>query len=146
MINLKCKLVKSAREWIGTPFHLHGRIKHKGCDCIGLIIAIAKKLNLYSKSGDQLSNHDFFDYTLEDGQILKSFLNKHLYKKDYYDIGDVLLLQSTQTIYHCGIVGNYKIISNKSLIHSCIIREKVIEHRILNPLEKKILGIYSFFI
>lgn len=29
-----------AREWIGTPFAAHARIKHAGADCVGLIAGI----------------------------------------------------------------------------------------------------------
>lgn len=33
-----CRLLKAARTCIGTPFQLGGNSRHKGLDCIGLVV------------------------------------------------------------------------------------------------------------
>ena len=35
-------MIDEAREWIGTPFVHQGRTKGQACDCLGLVIAVAK--------------------------------------------------------------------------------------------------------
>ena len=42
-INQK-KIIKEARNWLGTPFHHQASRKNIGCDCIGFIIGIARAL------------------------------------------------------------------------------------------------------
>lgn len=42
----RSQFVAEAREWIGTPF-IHGQsLKGVGCDCIGLIVGVAKQFRL----------------------------------------------------------------------------------------------------
>ncbi len=45
------KIVEKSREWIGTPFHEQGRQKGIGCDCVGLILGIAKEIGVTSLIG-----------------------------------------------------------------------------------------------
>ena len=35
-------MIDEARKWIGTPFVHQGRTKGQACDCLGLVIAVAK--------------------------------------------------------------------------------------------------------
>ncbi len=39
-------IVDVAKTYIGTPFHHLGRIKDVGIDCVGIIICVAKELNI----------------------------------------------------------------------------------------------------
>lgn len=39
-IELRHSIVREAREWLGTPYHHHGRIKHVGVDCAHLLCAV----------------------------------------------------------------------------------------------------------
>lgn len=34
------KIVRAAREWIGTPFHHRACVKGIGCDCLGLVLGV----------------------------------------------------------------------------------------------------------
>lgn len=38
-------IINEARSWIGTPYHHQARIKHVGCDCLGLIIGIWENIS-----------------------------------------------------------------------------------------------------
>lgn len=40
------RVVKEAREWIGTPFIPHQSVKGHGCDCKGLLWGVARELRL----------------------------------------------------------------------------------------------------
>ena len=56
-------IVAEARSWIGTAFKHQGRMKKSygnrgGCDCIGLIVGVAKVLQLSSGQGWMLDYYD----------------------------------------------------------------------------------------
>lgn len=36
----RTNIVRAAREWLGTPYHHHGRIKHAGTDCAMFPLAV----------------------------------------------------------------------------------------------------------
>ena len=42
MSDLRSQIIDKAREYIGTPFHLHARVKHIGIDCVGLIYCVLR--------------------------------------------------------------------------------------------------------
>lgn len=73
-----------AESWIGTRFHHQGRIKRDefgqgGCDCIGLILGIAKRFNLKSKlDNSPLLHHDLSSYSkFPQKNRLEEHLKKH---------------------------------------------------------------------
>lgn len=35
-----------ARRWVGTPYHHEGRVLGQSCDCIGLVIGVARNLGM----------------------------------------------------------------------------------------------------
>ncbi len=35
-------VVRTARTWLGTPYHHQGRLKGVGVDCAGLLIGVAQ--------------------------------------------------------------------------------------------------------
>lgn len=37
-------IVEAARQWIGTPYQHQASLKHKGCDCLGLIRGIWREI------------------------------------------------------------------------------------------------------
>jgi len=39
-------VVAEARQWLGTPYHHGASVKGAGCDCIGLIIGVARCLGM----------------------------------------------------------------------------------------------------
>ncbi len=55
-------IIRTARSYIGTPFHHHGRLKNIGVDCLGLLIGVAKELNLNDKMGRPIQFHDTLNY------------------------------------------------------------------------------------
>ena len=38
------KLVAEAKEWLGTPYHVRGRIKGVGCDCGTFLLGVAENV------------------------------------------------------------------------------------------------------
>lgn len=50
------QFITKAREWVGTPYHHQARLKHVGCDCIGLIVGVAREF------GIEIDHEDFLHY------------------------------------------------------------------------------------
>lgn len=46
-------VVKEARTWIGTPFAHQGRTKGRACDCLGLMIGVAKAVGYTPQDYDE---------------------------------------------------------------------------------------------
>ena len=81
-------IVTTARKWLGTPFHHQGRVPNVGLDCVGLVIQVAKELNL--------SNFDTTNYSaIPDGKVLKSLCEQEMIEVPYINAqyGDVLLFK-----------------------------------------------------
>lgn len=141
---MRTKIVKEARSWIGTPFHMHGRLKNIGCDCIGLILGVAQKLNLQSKQNYVLPHFDHLNYNARESSLkLEYQLNTHLKPSVKINIADIVLLEFDSTPRHVGLVGDYNN-NGFSIIHANIRLKKVVEHELDESLTKRIVGIYSF--
>ena len=144
MITINARIVAEARSFLNTPFHLQGRKKGIGVDCIGLIIGIAESLTIYSKQGGLIKDYDILNYSIFDGtQYLKKELTQHLEETNFLNLGNIVLFQGLPNSYHLGIIADYST-DNFSLIHACISRSKVVEHRLTDELKNKIIKIYQF--
>ncbi len=133
MIYTRHKIASYARKWVGTPFCNGGRRNGIGCDCLGLLIGVAKRFNFHSiYENKPITAFDITSYQyLEGSKQLASELNKHLIKINTPKIGSIALINN-DNISHIGIVADY--ISNPnlfSLIHASIERKSVIEHRLI---------------
>ena len=54
----RAAVVAEARTWIGTPFHHQASLKGIGCDCIGLVVGVARALGL--PEADRFANDPRF--------------------------------------------------------------------------------------
>jgi cell wall-associated NlpC family hydrolase len=36
----RTKIVRAAKDWLGTPYHHHARVKHAGADCAMFPLAV----------------------------------------------------------------------------------------------------------
>ena len=141
-------VVNSARTWIGTPFHLQGRIKNVGCDCIGFILGVAREVSAISiVSKLDLNLYDVFSYHwLKDGLLLKKCIKKHLkmVAKRPIMVGNILLFQFTKRQFHLSIVSEIIDTSFIRIIHSCLSAGKVVEHIMDTTWFNKITGNFVF--
>ncbi len=130
---------RAAKEWIGTPFHLQGRVKNVGCDCLGLLMGIARDLNLKTKLGTLLVEHDRSDYHLiHDGQILEQQLDQLLGQTHELEEGNLLLLEYDKNPQHLAIVSD-----GEKIIHAHLKHRKVVEHSMDVCLRNKIKKMYK---
>jgi cell wall-associated NlpC family hydrolase len=127
------KIIEKAREYIGTPFRHQGRLKGVGVDCAGLVVGVAKEL--------KISDFDFRAYgAMPNSSKLQIILNEQMDKINVSDakIGDVYLMKFDKEPQHLGIK------TDIGIIHSYSDAGAVVEHRIDEIWQSRILGAYRF--
>lgn len=122
-------VVRVARSRLGTPFHHMGRLPGVGLDCAGLLISVARELELVAPT------FDVPPYTMApDGRMLE-WCRKHMREttRDSMQPGDVVLLITDREPQHLGILGNYLYGNGFSIIHAAAIADppRVIETRLM---------------
>ena len=84
------RIVQEARSWIGTSFCHQGRVKQNACDCIGLIIGVARHIGARSLQGGCLHEYDLCNYTrIPTNNILENALDDHMVISDSVSVGNV---------------------------------------------------------
>jgi NlpC/P60 family putative phage cell wall peptidase len=145
------EIVAQARTWIGTPFHHQGRVKGKGCDCIGMVMGAIAETGAHSRYRDLAGNpipFNRFDYTHyaadPSSTKLAMTLDSHLTAIDERNIqpGDVLLFKIVRLPQHVAIVGNHPM-GGLSLIHAYSPARKVVEERYNQSWQARLVQAYS---
>ncbi|MDJ0579101.1 NlpC/P60 family protein [Crocosphaera sp.] len=106
------KFLKEADEWVGTP-RMDGQCKKQvGCDCVGLLIGVAKEIG-YLPGDYKEPNY----YQTARGDSLVKILEKHLKltdrTKDSFIVGDIVVIEYGNQLTHVGII-----YSENLIIHS----------------------------
>lgn len=144
-MDIKTQIVKQARTWLGTPFIHQGRVKGKGCDCLGLIIGVGKEcgVKINNKPIDEYDNTTYSK--LPDGNFLKAQLNNILNKKPRSGAkpGDIFLMNFGGNPQHLGIFSDYPNSPAMAIIHCYSQAGKVVEHRLNDFWFSKIEEVYS---
>jgi hypothetical protein len=149
-------IIAEAKTWLGTSFHHQGRIKasygHKGgCDCLGLIMGIAKALNLRSITGQLIIDYDCLNYSVvAGGKQLASHLSLHLLDRGndlgVAELGDIALFVFARNFQHLALI-NWQEYGDKkylSLIHAYLPAGMVCQHRLDHRWQQRLCRIYSF--
>lgn len=126
-------IVSVARAWVGTPWRHQGRLKGHSCDCVGLLIGVARELDLgdYRKPYRRRPNVE----------EMRAALGEHLREIPQEDArgGDVLYLSFAGEPTHVGILS-----SPTMLIHAYQPVGRVVEHTIDGRWRKRIVAAYRF--
>lgn len=139
MIGTSSPIVACARGWIGTRFHHQGRLKktaaHKGgVDCMGLLVGVARELDLRGADGLPLSLLDETDYGhYPSPERLREGLSRVLSPIALAEMcaGDVALFEIDGDARHLAIVtedtpGGYT--GQLGMIHAYTPARYVVEH------------------
>ena len=140
------KIIEEARTWLGTAFCHQGRTKD-GCDCLGLIIGIAKKLQLKSRNGIYLSEFDRLDYQfIPPGDLLSKSLEQQCVPLQYPKPGAIVLLSFLNNPQHLAIIAtqNYNSSEELTIIHAYQTLGMVCEHRFDQKWRRRAVAFYSF--
>lgn len=149
------KLVAQARTWLGTDFKHQGRIKKTpqskgGVDCLGLVIGIARELNLESgvlnMDGKDIPLYKFDDLEYSrnsDPQKLLNGFSKACIEIDLKKVkaGDVLLFKFEGMPKHLAIITEVN--GNQiTIIHAFLKTGRVVEHLIDDEWKSRIAKVY----
>lgn len=140
-------IIRAARGWLGTRFHHQGRVKGVGCDCLGLIVGVARELELTDEKGFLLADYDQPNYSpLPDGRGLKSAVSLHL--RELSSIGEALpgdipLFRFQHDPQHVGILSQLAD-GALGLIHCYSNTGMVVEHRLNDTWRRMIVAVYRF--
>lgn len=130
MTDIRNQIVSITRSWLHTPFHHQMRTRGVGCDCIGLIIGVAHEFGI-------LMNEDFGVYhSLQDADVLEERLRKYALPTSIA-LGNVALFKSAKHGSHVGIITDYQNTKSYALVHACMKRKQVVEHRLLPELMRE---------
>jgi cell wall-associated NlpC family hydrolase len=126
-------IVRTAREYLGTPFKHQGRSKTRGIDCAGLVIGVAHELGL--------SDFDSADYPRQpDGHKMRAAIEGQLERValNAMQPGDVLLIRFSQFPQHLAILTDYGIVHAHASVGRCV------EHRLNDSWRARVVAAYRF--
>lgn len=121
------KIVATARSYIDTPFHHQGRLPGIGLDCAGLVICVARALDMVEPDFD-VPTYD----RAPDGSMIP-WCRAHMVQLKEPKPGDVIVVTVDRQPQHMGIVGDYRH-GGHSIIHAHISARptpRVIETRLM---------------
>lgn len=117
------QIIRAARCWLGTPFHHQGRLKGVGVDCAGVIVEVAREL--------QIGDVDMQGYGHRpDSRELERLCHEHMTPIPFDEAqpGDVLLIMIDNAPQHLafltGLHGGW------GMLHAYAPARRVVEHGI----------------
>ncbi|MDF3047403.1 MAG: NlpC/P60 family phage cell wall peptidase [Candidatus Midichloriaceae bacterium] len=136
-------IIFSARKWLGTPFKHQGRLIGVGCDCLGLIMGVAKECNLKTLTDQPLINLDRTNYhIIADGKSLEQILSTNLTKLHALELGALVLMEFDSNPSHLAIVSDNEY-DSFNIIHADMRSSMVVEHILNEDYLKRIKQIYK---
>lgn len=144
------KLIKEARQWLGTPFHHQGRKRGGGCDCIGFVMGVLSAAGLHSRFENKcgqahpFERFDVFGYAPDpNSQFLQKAMAEHFDEIDPQtaQAGDILLFRILKLPQHVGFVANHPM-GGLSLIHAYAPARRVVEERLTENWRARIIGAF----
>lgn len=93
-----------AREWIGTPFHDHGRVKGAGTDCAQLLLAVYESAGLIPPTDVGHYSPQFFQHHAEERYLgwVQKFARE--IPRERAGIGDIVLYHIGKCFAHGAII------------------------------------------
>jgi NlpC/P60 family putative phage cell wall peptidase len=135
----RADIVTAARTWAETPFHHQARLKGVGCDCIGLVIGVARELGLITPE------FDIAGYPrVPDGTTLMATAHEHMteIRREAMQPGDVVVVSFDKDPQHFGILGDYRH-GGLSIIHGASNPGRVIETRLVFSEHMKFVAAFA---
>lgn len=130
----RAQIIAEARTWIGTPWVHQGRLKGIACDCVGMIICVARALEIFPPELDATYSRN------PQPKLMIDYLNQYLDRIDGPpQPADVLLLRPHRITQHLGILTG-----DNTFIHA-IDRHRGVREHILDPRwQRAICGVWRY--
>ena len=129
-------VVAAARAWVGVPFLHQGRSRTAGVDCAGLVICIARELNLVEQ------DFDITGYRPQPNGTMQPLCREHLVE-DTPRPGNIFVMRFDTDPQHMGFFVPYRH-GGLGVIHAIAARKRVVEHRLDAIWSKRIVASYRF--
>jgi cell wall-associated NlpC family hydrolase len=128
-------IVATARRYLGVPWQHQGRSR-LGLDCAGLAVLVARELHL--------STFDIQGYGRRpQGDSLRRALQDAGCTPQPITLGALLLMRFGREPQHLAIVGDYPH-GGLSLIHGLATSKAVVEHRLDDAWQRRIVSVWRF--
>jgi hypothetical protein len=140
----RASVVRTAREYIGTPFSHQGRLKGYACDCVGLVLMVADEIGLFDVHGKPMRKHDYINYCEQpmDGFVHEECVRRLIGKPvSEMKEGDVLTLRVPSIPCHVAIVSTVN--GLPGMIHAYSSFNKVVENIIDDKWLRRVEGCFS---
>jgi len=135
-MDIRQRIVKEARSYIGTPFEHQGRLKRCGVDCVGILIGVAHML--------RLTNHNYKGYSrFPEGDELIKKLDSVLIRipTDEIQDGDVLVFSISR---RTKIPQHVALKTDIGMLHTYQTIGKVVEHGLTQKWRRRLCAAYRF--
>ena len=126
----RLKIIKTAREWLGTPWQHHVKLKGVGVDCVHFLIAVADECEIKYQKPENY-------YHLNDGDSMIKELLKNLKPTEKNKLGNIACFRFSGIPHHVGIL------TEIGLIHASFVHKKVVEHILDEFWQKRLVAIFS---
>jgi NlpC/P60 family putative phage cell wall peptidase len=142
-VNTRVAIVDEARAWLGTKWSHQASLKGVGCDCIGLIVGVARELDL---SPDDVREFGlcYGGYGRQpDAEMLLEATGRFLVpvERDELQTGDILLFRFDREPQHFGILSRR---DPDYVIHAYAMAWRVVEMRLDELWQSRIVRGYRY--
>jgi len=141
---LRRDVLAVARSWLGTPWHHHGRVKGRSCDCIGLVVETLRECDFEPTRDFVYPVYARLPHGDEITPYLKKYLEGPISHMEALPGDVVQITWGKRYPMHLAFFGDYNrdLALPLSLIHSMLIPGRVAEHIYADRWIERTKGIY----
>lgn len=138
-MRLGSEVVRTAREWVGTPFRHQGRQRDIGVDCVGLAVGVARELALVPPGWDYTA------YAVEPrGDALRDALESQCERLLIRKPGCLLLISVGREARHLVVYAGHNWDSRShTIIHTSQRHRRVVEHGFTDRWQRAVVAAYA---
>ena len=119
------RVIKTAKQWVGAPYHHQGMVKHVGADCVGTVVGVGLECEALDVSKDEIKSFGGYART-PNPKIMGRHIRRFLKPVENPSVGDIVWIHWKEGLpMHLAILSikNDKI----TLIHAASEFKKVVE-------------------
>ena len=134
----RTQILTEARTWIGTPYHHQGRCKGAGADCVGVVLGVARSLQVSSFNTTAYGRYP-------KGEQLRQLLHEHavfVANDTPWLPAQIALMRFDSEPQHLGILSGKP--DDLYLIHAYSNLGKAAEHRLADVWRARVLERFEF--
>lgn len=132
---LRGRIVETARRFVGTPFLHQGRTPGRGLDCLGVMVAVGRALDLFDYDVAGYPRQPTTDLPLAPHIAAAGFTPLPLAEAQ---AGDALLMRIIRQPQHVALL------TDVGLLHAWLQAGAVVEHGLDPWWRRRIIAAYAF--